>query len=215
MRQLYFILVFLLFMPIISFSQTSIGGVITYFFNDYQGNKADIGSKVFILDSLNSPNEKFGIVDTFLHVKLYRALIELNRNTLSTNEFLISKYKGKKQYAKEYEILNSQILELNKSLDRYNQILIDYNAETDEKFKILDTKTSSLLKSLNDKNCLITTVDGNGNYSLNIKSGTYYVYIISKNRRSINSTEISGDIYFTKVTVKEGIRKEVSHNFQL
>ncbi len=35
----------------LSYSQTTVSGVITYYFNQYQGNKPDLGASVTLIDS--------------------------------------------------------------------------------------------------------------------------------------------------------------------
>jgi hypothetical protein len=59
-------------------------------------------------------------------------------------------------------------------------------------------------------------VDANGNYSIITSPGIYYVFIKSKNRTSTSGLlEKSGNVYFQRVELKDGQRKDVSYNFSL
>ena len=67
---------FLLF-PFICFCQTgvcTIKGFVKYYLNENHLNKADIGSKVFVLDSLYAGNFNIQLADTFKTCLMYRSL---------------------------------------------------------------------------------------------------------------------------------------------
>lgn len=51
-KYLLTLLLGILSLPI--FAQQKISGTVTYFFNEYQGNKADVGAQIFCIDSLNA-----------------------------------------------------------------------------------------------------------------------------------------------------------------
>jgi len=58
-----------------------------------------------------------------------------------------------------------------------------------------------------------TMADGSGNYSLNLKPGTYYVLIKSKHRTSLSMEEILGKNKFTKINIQEGVETNLNFSF--
>ena len=67
-------------------------------------------------------------------------------------------------------------------------------------FHKIDLATSRICDSLKESpGCIKTTVDGNGNYSKQIKSGIYIVLIVSKNRTGSTLTECEGMIAIEQV----------------
>ena len=59
------LLILLLFASKISFAQSKISGTITYFHSDYQGNKADVGSIIYVSDSSNDKID-FNAIDSLI-----------------------------------------------------------------------------------------------------------------------------------------------------
>ena len=91
-----------------------------------------------------------------------------------------------------------------------------YNIETDEKFNELDKKVLySYSKIINKEDIITRTINANGDYSIPVKGGTYYVLFISKNRTGSSMSEALGQIYCEKIKIKESKTKDVSYNFDL
>jgi hypothetical protein len=212
MKKMY-LLMFLL-IPALGISQTtSISGVVTYFFNDYQGNKPDIGAKVYIINALTNPALNFGVVDSFITARKCRGLYIGFLEIFSKWDELQKQYEGDKNYQDNYELAKASADKSKEYIDQYYAEMVKYGVETDEKFAALDKRTFSSLLKINDDNSILRTVDGVGNYSVNVKPGTYYVYIVSKNRSNSNWSETFGKIYYQRVIIKENQTKDVSYNF--
>ena len=160
------LLLCLLLAPFFSLAQqkpsATIKGVVTYFFNTSQGDKPDIGAKVFIVDT--------------------------------------AKCQGyDKAIAFQYDLARIKKL-----------------TRTDAGFKTLDDKSHSNFEKIKTAaDAVSCTVDGSGNYSIPVTSGTYYILFQSKGRTSMTMTEIAGNLYLTKVTIKDGQTMDESHNFPL
>lgn len=168
--------------------QGVISGVVTYFFNDNYGNKPDIGAEVCIADSAKNQDVKFSTIDSLLFASYYRYLYLLPRNKRTP-------------------------------VDRIEKKIKEYNCDSKESFDSLDSRaTNNILKLMYvSKNVTKTVVDGNGNYSIKVKPGTYYVCIKSKNRRGLSNcvTEAAGKLNINKIIVKESLDYNVSCNFGL
>ena len=78
------LLIPLLFASKISFAQSKISGTITYFHSDYQGNKADVGSIIYVSDSSNDKID-FNAIDSLLRVNIY-ITFTTNRKIWKTKE---------------------------------------------------------------------------------------------------------------------------------
>jgi len=209
------LLLFLL-LPLFGVSQTSnLSGVVTYFFNKNFGNKPDLGAKVYVIDS--STNFVFNpkTVDSFVYAKTYRGLYSTYMRIFSNYDEIAKKYEGKKKNKAEYDQYKAKADEAKKDADNYYSIILNYGVETDAKFESLDKRTAESIVQVNENNSLLKTVDGNGNYAFNIKPGTYYVFIVSKNRNSLSISEVMGKIYCKKVIIKENTTTDVSNNFDL
>ena len=50
---------------LLSYSQTTVSGVITYYFNQYQGNKPDLGASVTLIDSATVKNFDYKLYEKF------------------------------------------------------------------------------------------------------------------------------------------------------
>jgi hypothetical protein len=193
-------------------TNSSIKGVVSYYFNKYQGDKPDLGASVVVVDSIKANNFDFKLWNNYYFGKSYRSTYSLSKITLDNYTSLYNKAKGdeKLKYQERMEIAQRDV-------DRYYQDLVKYNCETDEKFKSLDEELfPKLVPFINGKEPYIeTTVDNNGNYLINVAPGTYYVYIKSKNRKGITMIDVMGDTYIQKVKVTKNQSKDLSHNFTL
>jgi hypothetical protein len=211
-----FLFSFLLIIPFYCFSQSaSVTGVITYYFNDYQGNKPDLGAKVYLIDTSKASFFDLGSIDTFIQAKLYRRLVISYLNMEADYLGLANTYKGKKRFKEEYEKNITKAAELRATADKYQHHLDSIGVPSDQKFEELSNRVGEIGRKLNEDNAMIRTVDASGHYTMSVKPSVYYIYIISKNREGSNSAEILGKIYSRLVSVKDGDSKDISYNFDL
>jgi uncharacterized protein (UPF0305 family) len=211
------IIVALIFMnTVFGFSQVKIKGVVTYYFNEYQGNKPDIGATVVAVDSTLIKKFDYELWSNYKYGKSYRYIYSNSKKIYENLEYMYNGTLGKKKRIAENEDYKLRMEEAKKSMEDELKTLEKYNSETDEKFKNIDkTLAPSLFQFLSGKEPFIeTTVDGVGNYNISVKPGVYYVYIKSKNRTGLTVTDISGTTYITKVKVTNN-DKDVSYNFEL
>jgi len=197
------------------YSQAKVSGVITYYFNKYQGNKPDIGAKLIFIDSSKVKSFDYNVYNNYHYGTSYRNLnlsLESNNETLRR---LLETYKGKKRYASQIADLNSKIDYNQKLIESNLKQLLQFDSETEEKYNANQSKLFNYILRFDD-NLPSKSVDGNGNYSINIPSGAYYVFIRSKGRNTKYSLiEDDGNIYVKKITVKDKEEKDLSYNFEL
>ncbi|UAY51286.1 hypothetical protein [Ferruginibacter albus] len=218
MKKLLVIIVF--FIPSLGFGQTAnLSGVVTYFFNDNFGNKPDIGADVYIIDSSLATFIDIKSYDSLMKgkyfVSIYDRLIILKISCDGLiDEYKLHAKKNKEKIDSLKQVSDSISLQVNKTSDS----ALLYGCYTGRyRATYLDTKIFEMkmdIERLKD-NFIVTNVDGNGSYSANIPLGTYYVYMQSKNRKGLGSSEIGGMIYLKKITVKNTISKTISHNFDI
>ena len=169
-------------------SQRNIFGVVTYFFNKNYGDKHDVGSQVFIADSTNITDINLATIDSFKTAYFYKSI------------YLSYKSMGRRVKVPE------NIIEKVK----------EFNIEDTLVFDAFDKRASdNIYKIQGAKNVIKTVVDGNGNYSVKVNPGTYYVCIKSNNRDGLSMTEVSGKVKCQKVVVKNGVDTNLSYNFEL
>jgi hypothetical protein len=199
-----------------SFAQESgITGVVTYLFNQYQGDKPDIGAKVYVVDSISNPEFKFKIIDDFSWAEIYVSLLNLANSRRESAEQNLIKYGAKKRFADLITEEKRKKEESEKDLDLYTKKLVKFNAETNEKYLILKRNAVDIIRDALSKESVISrSVDGNGTYSIPLKEGVYYVILRSKNRVKDNEFHIFGETHVYKVHVKQNQFKDVSYNFK-
>jgi hypothetical protein len=174
--------------PAFAFAQnnSSIHGVVTFFFNQYQGDKPDIGAGVFILDSTKAKRFNPLIVDSFIFGNSYRHI------------------------AANYRQRGSSIP------DNILRELRNFGADSDDNFRALDNRCyMSFLTFQSSDDANSTTVDATGSYYIAVKPGVYYIFIRSHNRTSMTVSEYSGRLFFRKVKVKSGQTIDVSTRFDI
>lgn len=203
-------------MPLFLLSQNpTVSGVVTYFYNDYQGNKPDVGARVYLIDTSIVTGFNASTIDTFRLVN--STLYMLNNIEYSYNNYvaLCKQYEGKKRYKDLYAEYSQKVEFFKEQKEAMRFSLSTLKCASDEDFKSLDKRVWEILNLVTEDNSKMRTVDGSGNYSITVKPGTYFVYIKSKNRTAINFSEVMGKIYCKKVKVSEGDVKDVSYNFDL
>jgi hypothetical protein len=181
------ILAIFLSFPFFCFSQSgtcTIKGVVNYFLPENHLNKADIGSKVYVLDSQYAGNFNIQLADTFKTCLMYRSL------------------------ALAYTDVAFMPLEISDGINRYHAMddatLNDYYSRN----------LSQLLVLANNEMVNTSTVDRGGKYSIVVPKGTYYIFIQSHNRSTpqLFSGE-TARVYCKKVSVESGQTVDVSYKF--
>ena len=82
-------LLFSLFFSINSYSQSKVSGTVTYLYNDYQGNKADVGASIYIIDSAAAGNW-FNPIDSFCKGYTYYQLLTGYQNRKSESNAIMN-----------------------------------------------------------------------------------------------------------------------------
>lgn len=197
-------------------SQAKIKGVVTYFFNDYQGNKPDLGATIVVVDTSQVKKFDYQLWNKYKNAKLYRHMYSNYKKIYDGYEHMYNETLNKKKRKEENEKYKAQMDDAQKYMNEYSKTLEKYDSETDEKFKNIDNSLFPMFfPFLTAEDPFIkTTVDGSGNYSINVKPGVYYVYIKSKNRTGLTVTDALGITYLEKITVKDN-DKDVSTNFEM
>ena len=212
-KNIFSLLVFIT--SILGYSQTTVSGVVTYYFNQYQGNKADIGASVILIDSSTVKNFDYKLYENYNYGKFYQNMYFKAQERYEKYSVAFKKTEGKKKYTEDNETFKKGMEDAQKDMDNHMKQIILYESETPEKFAKISTDLYMQLLKLDD-NLPKKTVDGNGNYMINTKPGTYYVFIKSKNRtNSLSVLENDGKIYIKKIKIVENDNKDVSKNFEL
>lgn len=214
MKKIIFSLL-LLNISVFGFSQTTVSGVVTYYFNQYQGNKTDIGATVILIDSATVKNFDYKLYENYHYGKSYQNMYFQSQVRYDKYLEVFKKTEGKKKYAEDNEKFRKGMEDAKKDMERHMEQMVLYKSETPEKSAKISTDLYMQLLKLDD-DLPKKTVDGNGNYTMNVKPGIYYVFIRSKNRTSsLNIVESSGKIYIKKIKIAENENKDVSTNFEL
>ncbi len=213
MKNIIFSL-FLFGITLSGFPQAKISGVVTYYFNEYQGNKADIGASVILIDSSSVTNFDYNLYEKFHYGEFYQKMYFETMELYESYSSALEKTKKGKKYDEDRETFKRGMEGTAKDMKRHKAEMEKYGYDTPEKSaKIAVDLYMQLLKL--DEDLPKKTVDSNGNYSINIEPGVYYVYIKSKNRPGLTMPELGGKIYIKKVKISENSDKDVSYNFDL
>jgi len=198
-------------------AQSKIKGTLTYFFNNYQGNKPDTGAEIFVVDSLKAPDFDYKIYYTFNTAITYRHIYNNSAFIFNDTKEIVAKYENKKKfksyYDKNFELMKSNEKKMNESYAE----LVKIGAETEEKFNELDEKNyNNILKiTLSNEHTINTIADGTGNYTFRLEPGTYYVILQSKGRQGLSISESQGLLHYYKVRLVEDKIIDISKNFKL
>lgn len=165
---------------------STIRGVVTFFFNKYQGDKPDIGAEVFALDSSAANKFNPSTVDSFHYASVYRGI------------------------SASYKNMNSPVP------SQVQDELKKYNAEDEQYFKALDLRDyEQFLRVSQAEEVYQAVVDGTGSYSISLPPGAYYVFIKSHGRTSMSVSEYKGMLAFKKIKVKADQSINFSTKFDL
>ncbi|MEA9413724.1 hypothetical protein [Flavobacterium sp. PL02] len=214
MKKLLFTIL-LLNISLFSFSQTSISGVVTYYFNQYQGNKPDVGASVIIIDSTKTKSFDYKLYENYHYGKSYQNIYFSSQLRYEKYLAAFKKTEGKKKYLEDNETFRKGMEDAKKDMENQMKQIALYNHETPEKSAKNSTDLYMQLLKLDD-DLPKRTVDGTGHYNLNINPGVYYIYIKSKNRTNrLDILELDGKIYIKKIKIAENENKDISKNFEL
>ena len=199
------------------YSQDStITGVVTYMFNKYQGNKPDIGAKVYVIDSIGNNDFDYESINQLSLGKSYISIYNSTSDLYLLQEEKLKLYGNKKKNADLIASANAERDQYKKEMDQYHAKMVKYNVETDEKLKELEKRVfESYHKTINKDDIISRTINANGDYSIPVNPSTYYVFIVSKNRTGLGMSELMGKIYCEKVKIKSGQTKDISYNFRV
>jgi hypothetical protein len=191
--QLFYISFFVIIFSSCTKDPGKINGVATFFFNKYQGYKPDIGAKVYVT-KLNCDSIK-----DFLFAEEINSSIEFDKSMI-----------------KEYKSMSLSGIEDLENQLKDSQIRLNKYAKDSADFRVKEVGISgSLFAIRTDKNTLKTTVDGVGNYSIEVPPGDYYVIFISSGRKKSNMLESSGNIIVESVKVESKKTANVDAKFEL
>jgi hypothetical protein len=172
----------------------TITGVVSYFFNKYQGYKPDIGARVYLT------TENCDSIDEYLRAS--EAKLQLEEDSLDLKEF---KALGEKEIVDD----------LNKSIKSTEVILNSY-AKDETTFKQKEDKAfNSLHRIMANKDTYKTTVDGVGNFSVEVPPGKYNVIIISVGRKKLDLLELDGQIIIKSIEVKSKEKTNIDVKFEV
>lgn len=175
----------------------TVTGVVSYFFNKYQGYKPDIGAKVYVtLENCDS-------IDDYLRASEAKANIELNKYYL--DEF---KSYGEKENKQTIDDLNKTIASELEIVNNYAKDTIAFKQNEEKAYSILNRITTN-------KETYKTTVDGVGNFTIDVPPGKYNVLIISVGRTRVNLLEVGGQVIIKSIEVKSKAKTNIDVKFEV
>lgn len=197
----------------------TLSGVITYYFNQYQGDKPDIGAQVYIISDSSITQSDLLTIDSFKMAKQSVYLWHECADSIDIYKDLLqkAKYKGKKKREAETAEYTERVTALKKQQQNYYNDLVNYRAETGEKVAALDKRASDVKNKLSTKWVAKKTVDGAGNYSIELKPGTYILFVVSNGRNDDSTqTEATGKVYLNHpIVIAENETIDISYKFDL
>lgn len=175
----------------------TVTGVVTYFFNEYQGYKADVGAEVYLT------SENCDSINNYLDASHAKQRIELNKLNLEELE----------SYG---ENENSEMInDLNKLIKSDQEIVSSYTKDTAIFDQNEEKAFSKLHKIKTNNETYKTTVDGVGNFTIDVPPGKYNAIIISIGRTKENLLEVRGQIIIKSIEVKSKEKTNVDIKFEI
>jgi hypothetical protein len=195
----------------------TVSGVVTYQFNSNVGNRPDLGAEVYLIDSAKvSGKIDFTVLDTSQRVKSFEATQRSYEKVALQYEEMARQLKNDSRSKLMYEDRVKDALKKRQEVAVWTDSIQRYGSNGDLSALDRNVRVHRMLLSLDQGNSIKKNVDANGNYSIITSPGIYYVFIKSKNRTSTSGLlEKSGNVYFQRVELKDGQRKDVSYNFSL
>jgi hypothetical protein len=179
------------------------------------GNRPDAGAKVYIIKYNDDTKSIYDTINNFLVAKLYRGLYADSIDNYNSNKKLADSYEGRKRFKDEYAAAKADADREKAQTDDYWSKVQSTGAVTKELFENLDRHTSSILsKAKFYPGNTTATVDDSGNYTAKIGAGNYFVLIISKDRAGINSCEVNGKFFITRVTLTDNATQNIGTTFR-
>lgn len=175
-----------------------VSGVVTYYFNEYQGDKPDIGAKIYITKKN---------IDTLM-LGLFCARTERLITTIK---------RDKNNNLNDVEYYNELAnIERDKSIESLqasiNRITDEYKMNKDS---LLNEAWFLYRRISDDENTFSTTVDAVGRYQLKVTPGKYNIIVISKGRQDLNFLELRGKMIIETLEVKDKIETNKDFRFDL
>ena len=214
MKKVTFLVVAILLYAFSFAQNASLKGVVTYYFNKYQGDKPDVGAKVFAVDSA-SYVENSKVLDSFRTASTYQSIYESSLYVAKSYKDLAAMIKGKKKQADTYADYMNKYTEALADAEKSKLKLMSINAFEKKDFNALDTRALIALLTAQTESNQNTTVDGVGNYSLSLPPNVYYIIVISNSRKRSTVSEIGGSFAVKKVDLKNKTQAEFSKKFDL
>ena len=205
--KIIIVVAFTLF-SLFSFGQTILQGVVTYHHNQYIGDRPDLGAKAFIFEKqeLNKPNSYDSFTVYWHNQGLWRAALQ--KHLIDSLE--AKKLEGKKKRIDDYKMFFDSAIYYKNLANFYRSKMFGLG---DSQGDTLDYRSHLFIQGI-ISNCTNTrTIDANGNYSFNLKSGKYQILLVSKHLQDYGITYNQGLIIIKEIEVKEGQTVDASHNF--
>ncbi len=201
--------------PFFAKAQTSVSGIITHAFNSNAEGKPDAGAKIYLLKYEGDNINLYESIYTFLSAKKLRALNNDVSRLITLYSDSANVVKHQKRFEEKYTAFQNTIAKIKAEEANRLAILQKINAETNEKFDILDKKTAKDISQAKLKSLDMRIIaDAGGNFSINNKSpAPYMILCISNNRTGFTTTEASGKVFVKLVDLKEGESVKVDYKF--
>lgn len=169
-----------------------------------------------LIDSAKVANFDYKLYENFHFGQFYEKMYFGTMKRYEKYSLALEKTRKGKKHDKDRdrETFKRGMEDAEKDMERHKKEMGKWEYDTSEKSSKAGVDLYMQLLKL-DEDLPKKTVDSNGNYSMNIDAGIYYVYIKSKNRTDLIMPETDGKVYIKKVKISENSDKDVSYNFEL
>ena len=122
--------------------------------------------------------------------------------------------------SEELKILKKEISSYKAEKVKYNQLFFisdftDEHIQFEKEFGNLTSNINNRIRKLiSDKNTILVFADMNGNFTIKIPRGKYYVLLVSNNVNYRHIPELNGLIDLKTITIKPGKRKNIEVFFE-
>jgi len=194
------------------------GNIISIYF-DGKDTSRDPGKAIIVPETIPSKMVKISGLITYLtkfefepdagsdvYFADSKSINDFNLATLDSFN-IYSVYKG---YKKAWKVPTNKLIEnIYYEGEKYNLDKASFN--------LLDKRAAvNISKIVNAKNVMKATADGNGNYSLKVNPGTYYILFKSRNSARLNKLETSEPFkcYELKISEREDVTMNYAFGFE-